>query len=201
MPPPPAPLQWHNTSLSNVSGHFCIQEAVLAAAASALLLLRDVKQRMTFIVGGIALVLMAAPFLPTSYYERMGLITGHEQDQSASTRLAVWQWTYEYALENPLGGGFDSYRGNKFEYRLPQVSENGSTTTVEYKDVVDEARAFHSSIFEVLGEQGWIGLFLWVWLHASGLWQMEKLRRRWRSDVDDRFYTSEVFSNQGFRKY
>ena len=146
----------------------------------ALLLLRDVKRRMTFIVGGIALVLMAAPFLPTSYYERMGLITGHEQDQSASTRLAVWQWTYEYALENPLGGGFDSYRGNKFEYRLPQVSENGSTTTVEYKDVVDEARAFHSSIFEVLGEQGWIGLFLWVWLHASGLWQMEKLRRRWR---------------------
>ena len=146
----------------------------------ALLLLRDVKRRLSFVAAGAAMVLMAAPFLPQSYYERMGLIAGHEEDQSASTRLAVWQWTYNYALENPMGGGFDSYRGNRFEYRLPQVEENANTTMVEYRDVVDEARAFHSSIFEVLGEQGWVGLFLWLWLHASGLWQMERLRRRWR---------------------
>ena len=57
---------------------------------------------------------------------------------------------------------------------------------VEYKDVVDRARAFHSSVFEVLGEQGWPGLFLWLWLHASGLWQMEKIRRRWRGREVDR---------------
>ena len=41
-------------------------------------------------------------------------------------------------------------------------------------------RAFHSSYFEMLGEQGWPGLILWVWLHASGIWQMEWIRRRWR---------------------
>ena len=153
---------------------------LLCIGVLALLLLRDVKRRMAFIIGAAALVLVAAPFLPQSYYERMGLIAGHEEDQSASTRLAVWGWTYEYALENPLGGGFDSYRGNEFAYRLPQVREEGSSTMVEYTDVVDRARAFHSSVFEVLGEQGWPGLFLWLWLHASGLWQMEKIRRRWR---------------------
>lgn len=144
------------------------------------LMLRDVKNRLMYLMAAGALGIMALPFLPTSYYKRMGLIAGHEQDQSASTRIAVWKWTYEYALENPLGGGFDSYRGNKFEYRLPQVEEGSSATKVEFKDVVDEARAFHSSIFEMLGEQGWPGLFLWLWLHASGLWQMEKVRRRWQ---------------------
>jgi hypothetical protein len=32
----------------------------------------------------------------------------------------------------------------------------------------------------MLGEQGWPGLLLWLWLHLSGLWQMERLRSRWR---------------------
>ena len=32
----------------------------------------------------------------------------------------------------------------------------------------------------MLGEQGWPGRFRWLWLHAIGLWHMERLRRRWR---------------------
>ena len=146
----------------------------------ALLMLRDVKRRMGYLAAAMAVVLVAAPFLPQSYYQRMGLIAAHEQDQSASTRLAVWEWTWDYAIENPLGGGFDSYRGNSFEYRMPQIARGDTATLVEYKDVVDKARAFHSSVFEVLGEQGWPGLLLWLWLHANGLWQMERLRRGWR---------------------
>ena len=31
----------------------------------------------------------------------------------------------------------------------------------------------------MLGEQGWPGLDLWLWLQLSGIWQMERLRRRW----------------------
>jgi hypothetical protein len=32
----------------------------------------------------------------------------------------------------------------------------------------------------MLGEQGWPGLILWLWLQALGLWQMEKIRRRYK---------------------
>ena len=46
--------------------------------------------------------------------------------------------------------------------------------------MVDEGRAFHSAYFEMLGEQGWIGLGLWLWFQGLGIWQMERLRRRWR---------------------
>ena len=155
---------------------------LLCIGVLGILALRDVKRRFAFVLGGAALVALVMPFLPQSYYERMGLIAEHNEDQSASTRLAVWGWTLDYVGENPMGGGFDAYRGNKFEYRMPveQENEGGSTVAVEYRDVVDEGRAYHSAVFEMLGEQGWPGLGLWLWLHATGLWQMERLRRRWR---------------------
>ncbi len=155
------------------TGLLCI--AVLAVVA-----LRDVKRRLTFLAAGAALGLMALPFLPQSYYERMSTIGSHDQDQSASTRVAVWQWTFDYATENPFGGGFDAYRGNSFAYKMPVLVTQGNTTAIEYRDVVDKARAYHSAIFEVLGEQGWPGLALWLWIHVLGLWQMERIRRRWR---------------------
>ena len=31
------------------------------------------------------------------------------------------------------------------------------------------------------GEQGWPGLVLWLWLMLSGLWQMERIRHRWKN--------------------
>jgi O-antigen ligase len=46
--------------------------------------------------------------------------------------------------------------------------------------VEDKARAYHSSYFEMLGEQGFPGLILFLLLHAIGLVRMEVLRRRFR---------------------
>lgn len=147
--------------------------------------LRDVKRRLSFIVAGAMLVLVAAPFLPASYYERMGLIAGYQEDASASTRVAVWRWTYDYAMEKPTGGGFDAFRGNRFAYNMPVKEETGdNTVSIEYREVVDEGRAYHSAIFEMLGEQGWPGLFMWLTFQGLGLWQMERLRRRFRGRTD-----------------
>ncbi len=153
---------------------------LLCIAVLGLLILRDVKRRMVFIAAGAALGLAALPFLPQSYYERMSTINSPQGDESASTRVAVWQWTLDYASENPFGGGFDAYRGNKFTYNIPVTEEAGNTMAVEYREVTDEARAYHSAIFEMLGEQGWPGLTLWLLLQLLGVWQMERLRRRWR---------------------
>ena len=155
------------------TGLLCI--AVLGA-----MLLRDVKRRFLYLGAGAVLALMALPFLPQSWYQRMGTLEATEEDTSASTRIAVWEWTIDYANSHPFGGGFDAYRGNKFTYKLPVRTESGNTTSVQYQDHTDQARAYHSAIFEMLGEQGWPGLILWLWLHALGLWQMERIRRGWR---------------------
>ncbi len=153
---------------------------LLAIGVLALLMLRDVKKRVFYLAGAAALGLVALPFLPASYYERMATITAPSGDQSASTRVAVWQWTIDYAAENPFGGGFDAYRGNSFTYEMPVTQEAGNTVAVDYQPVTDKSRAYHSAVFEMLGEQGYPGLILWLALHILGLVQMERIRRRWR---------------------
>ncbi len=158
---------------------------LLCIAALAILLLRYTKQRFAFIAAAGVLGLTALPFLPASYYERMATIAQPGGDESASTRVAVWQWTLDYASRNPFGGGFDSYRANSFTYTLPVREEVGNTTSVEYREVVDEGRAFHSALFEILGEQGYPGLIIWLTLHGLGVFQMERIYRRWKGADDE----------------
>ena len=154
---------------------------LLCIAVLGLLLLRTVRNRIAYIVGAAALGLVALPFLPASYWERMSTITQHGGDQSASTRVAVWEWTLDYVGEHPFGGGFDAYRGNSFKYVMPQRVDEGSSVSIEYVEVEDKGRAYHSSYFELLGEQGWPGFLVWMALQVTGLWQMERLRRRYRT--------------------
>ena len=154
---------------------------IVCIAVLGILMMRSVKNR--FVYAGVAgVVLFAAlPFLPQSFTERMGTIANHQEDESASTRIAVWRWTLDYVGEKPLGGGFDAYRSNSFTYRMPVSEGTQANRSIRYEEVTDQARAYHSSYFEMLGEQGWPGLTLWLWLHAIGLWQMERLRRRLRA--------------------
>ena len=154
---------------------------LLCIAVLGVLLLRTVKNRIAYIAGAAALGLVALPFLPASYWERMSTITEHGGDQSASTRVAVWEWTLDYVSEHPFGGGFDAYRGNSFKYIMLERKEEGSSVSVEYVEVEDKGRAYHSSYFELLGEQGYPGFIAWMALQLTGLWQMERLRRRYRT--------------------
>jgi len=154
---------------------------LLCIAALAVLMLRYTRRRLMFVAGAGLLGLVALPFLPQSYYDRMATIAEPGGDESASTRVAVWKWTLDYVEQRPLGGGFDAYRSNRFTYVMPVKKTDGNTTTVTYQEVEDKARAYHSSIFEMLGEQGWPGLAMWLMLHALGLWQMERIQRRWKT--------------------
>ena len=153
---------------------------LLCLALIGVLSLRYIKRRMLFIgLAGVA-GLMALPFLPQSFKERMGTIENHQSDNSASTRVAVWKWTLDYVQDNPGGGGFDAYRANRIKYRTVVAKTSGGQTSLEFQDVEDKGRAYHSSYFEMLGEQGYFGLALWLWIQALGLWQMERIQRRWR---------------------
>ena len=154
---------------------------LICIAVLAVLSLRSVKRRMLYMgLLGVG-ALIAVPLLPATFTQRMGTIENHASDESASTRLAVWAWTYAYAKDHPLGGGFDAYRGNQLTVSTSAEKTAGNTTSVEETDVADAARAYHSSYFEMLGEQGWPGLSLWLWLHLTGLWQMERIRARWKN--------------------
>ena len=146
--------------------------------------LRDVKRRFMYVALIGAAGLLVVPLLPASFTQRMETIGDHKADQSASTRLAVWRWTIAFAKDNPLGGGFDAYRQNRLSIEIVDTAASGNTTAIETTTVVDQARAYHSAYFEMLGEQGYPGLALWLLLHILGVWQMERIYRRHRRDPD-----------------
>lgn len=158
---------------------------LVCIAALGVLLLRYTQRRFLVMAAAGMIGVAALPFLPQSYYDRMSTIAQPGGDESASTRMQVWEWTLDYVDENPLGGGFDSYRSNSFTYTMPVREEVGNTVSVEYKEVTDEARAFHSAIFELLGEQGYPGLAIWLLLHGLGVWQMERTYRRWKGVTEE----------------
>ncbi|MBB4860019.1 putative O-glycosylation ligase (exosortase A-associated) [Novosphingobium chloroacetimidivorans] len=146
----------------------------------AVLYLRTAKHRFLIVALMSGAVALAVPFLPASYTERMGTIENNQSDKSASTRLAVWKWTLGYVGSHPFGGGFEVYLGNTLRFETVVAQTSGSTTILRTQVQEDSGRAFHSSYFEMLGEQGIPGFLLWLTLQISGLLQMEMIRRRWR---------------------
>jgi O-antigen ligase len=157
---------------------------LLCIGVLCLLSLRSVKRPFLYIASIVLIGLVAVPFLPDSYTKRMSTIENHESDQSASTRVAVWKWTFDYAKDHPLGGGFDAFRSNKLRIETRDVASSGNTASVDVDYSVDQARAYHSAYFEMLGEQGWPGLIIWLSMHGLGLVQLEGVRRKLRKSDD-----------------
>lgn len=165
---------------------------LICIGALALLTLRNVKNRIAYMaMVGVALA-VAVPLLPDSYTSRMSTIKGYQSDASASTRLAVWGWTWDYVRDNPLGGGFEAYRQNRLRIDTVQTRETGDVQVVATAQLQDQGRAYHSSYFEMLGEQGFPGLILYLLIHAAGLIRMEALRRRFRAAEGEESWISPL---------
>ncbi len=146
--------------------------------------LRQTKRRFVYLGMVATAAVVAVPMLPASFTARMNTIKGYQADQSASTRLAVWQWTIDYVGDHPFGGGFDAFRGNHIRVETSKTVGDGGQAEVTSAVQDDQARAYHSSYFEMLGEQGYPGLALWLLIHLTGLIRMEVLRARYRKSEE-----------------
>ncbi|QBM74785.1 putative O-glycosylation ligase, exosortase A system-associated [Sphingomonas sp. AAP5] len=158
---------------------------LLCIGLVAVLMLRDAKRKVLYLCLLATAGMIAVPFLPSSFTNRMSTIKTYKGDESASTRLAVWGWTWDYAKEHPMGGGFEMYRQNKIRYDTERVEGTAANATVDRHLTVDQARAFHSAYFEMLGEQGFPGLILWLSISLIGIFRMEVLRHRYRKAAAD----------------
>ena len=113
-------------------------------------------------------------FMPESWHERMDTIRNYEEDGSAMGRIFAWQTAINIANDRVFGAGYDMYYNPVFAAYAPGAGGSKFDPTI--------ARAAHSIYFQVLGEHGYIGVFLFmmVWLTA---WRMAAgLRRDTRDD-------------------
>lgn len=104
-----------------------------------------------FLVGGVICfaILLVLPMMPESWWDRMQSIQSYESDASAMGRINAWIVAWEVAKHNFFGGGMS--------YQLPIFfSLYGLYET--------NVRAAHSIYFQMLGNHGFIGLFLYLML-------------------------------------
>lgn len=132
------------------------------------LLMRSRRKILTIVVVGLAVI--GAGFVTGSRWDaRMETTDHYGNDVSALTRLAVWKWTIKFSMTHPFGGGYESYVVNTIK-----------TTTAKGGTLIQHGRAFHNSFIEMLGEQGYPGLVMFLLLCGRTLLAMQRIRRRVR---------------------
>lgn len=110
-------------------------------------------------------------FMPQTWFDRMNTTTDYENDGSAMGRINAWIVAYDVAISEPTGGGYQmlSYETTYQAFGRTEEMQN-----------IGFAIDAHSIYFEVLGEHGFIGLFIFLafiitsW--RQGTWVIKQAR-------------------------
>jgi probable O-glycosylation ligase (exosortase A-associated) len=133
-------------SLASIIGSYSRGGFIAMAAMLAFFLMKGRAKFATAILAMCA-VLTALAFMPDKYTERLSTINDYREDSSMQGRFDAWRVAFETASDNFFGAGFDGPRqAVVWQHYLP--------------DAVP--RASHSIYFMVLGEHGFLGLFLYL---------------------------------------
>ena len=142
-----------------------------------------------------------------SWDQRIQTIGEYATEGSALTRLLVWQWTLGYVSTHPLGGSFDAFGINSIVMPPDALNPGGFIQT---------GRAWHSSYFEMLGELGWPGLFMFLLVATWSMISLLRLSRKcrkipdlvWVADMSDAvqagmmvFLSAGAFVSVGFQPH
>jgi len=150
--------------------------ALLAMLAIGLFLW--IKSRNKIVTGTYIFIAVAiiGAVMPQEWYDRMNTIQDYQQDNSALGRINAWHTAFNVASARITGGGFETFSAPTFRQFAPDPW-----------DVHD----VHSIYFEQIGEQGFIGLFLFLllglfaWLRARQVIQACKGNpdTKWAADL------------------
>ena len=103
--------------------------------------------------------------IPDKWFDRMTSIKTYKQVGSATARLEAWETAWKVALARPLtGGGFQIIDDT-------ELSQNFNPTATE------RSVGVHSIYFEVLSENGFITLGIFLVLLASSIISTRKVRK------------------------
>ena len=145
----------------------------LGVVVLVVMLFLKTRRRLLIGIGVATVLIVGVNFMPDFWYARMESIAAYQEDASAQGRFNAWAYAIDVALAHPItGGGFGAFLGN---------------TTWDY----GFGRAAHSIYFQMLGEQGFVGLALYLslgvatYLTGGAIVRKAKARPelRWASDL------------------
>lgn len=125
--------------------------AFLAIGAMTLVLWWRSDKKLAVGIGIVLVAVLLLPLMPDAWWDRMSTINTYEEDLSAQGRLNGWYVATQVALHNFFGGGM--------AYQYPIYFDL-------YGLYNNNPIAAHSIYFQILGNHGFIGLFLFLalWL-------------------------------------
>jgi probable O-glycosylation ligase (exosortase A-associated) len=143
--------------------------ALVAIAATLVFFCWKTKRKLQVMLVVMIAVPVVLSFMPEHWYSRMDTITNYQQDGSANMRLNSWGTMTNIANDRPIfGGGFELATRAVYARYAP--------------DPRFPPQVAHSIYFQALGEHGYVGLmlFLWlqfmVWRNASALIRITRNR-------------------------
>lgn len=123
-------------------------------------------------------------FMPQSWHDRMQTIITYKEEGSANTRMIQWGYAIDISMERPLfGNGFDAFFHQPYYFK--HVAH------------LDNNRAVHSNYFQVLGEQGYIGIMMYLGLLISMIVGAKKGAKMCQ-DRDDLKWASAILASLQF---
>jgi probable O-glycosylation ligase (exosortase A-associated) len=127
--------------------------AFLGASAMGLMLWLKSKNKILIGISIIVCVSLVWSFMPQAWFDRMNTISTYEEDGSAMGRINAWWFAFNLAKAHPIvGGGYQAFTPELF---------------LQYAPIPDDFHDAHSIYFEVLAEQGFIGLSIFLALGLS----------------------------------
>ncbi len=158
---------------------------LLAIAAMGGFMLIKSKKRMMMIVVLVLSIPVAIAFMPDHWMDRMQTVQTYEEDTSAMGRITAWMFATEMAKARFSGGGFESFTPVNYHLYAPEVVE------MLMEKAGGRYQGAHSSYFSVLGEHGFVGLFLFLMLGfvswRTGSWVM-----KYAADSDSLAWAKEL---------
>ena len=160
---------------------------LLCIGLLALLMLRDVEAQARCISRCSARSGWSrCPFLPSAFTDRMRRSRPTRPTNPPRPGSRCGNGRRTTPRTHPFGGGFEAYRQNQIRYDIVKVGRRRQDNAKLDTTLRSTRRApITSAYFEMLGEQGYPGLVLWLVINLIGLFRMEVLRRRYRKATGD----------------
>lgn len=173
-------VRWGLVSAMMLSGIAAVgsqsRGGLVALVAMGLFLWLKSRQKLMLGMYIVLVVGVIHAVMPQTWYDRMYTIKTYEEDTSALGRINAWHTAFNVAKDRVTGGGYDMFQPPTFSRYAPEP--------FRVHDV-------HSIYFEVMGEQGFIGLGMFVllaiftWLRANQVIRKCKSdpERKWAADL------------------
>jgi len=152
--------------------------AWIGLAAISLFLFMQTKRKLLIAVAMVPIGMAAIAFTPEKLFERADTIAEYQEDLSALQRLQGWGVAFNVATRHPLGAGFilDATPVDKWmEYANFQ------------NPAFNRSNAAHSIYFQMLGDHGFLGLAMFMFVIIATFVTLQRTRRLVAKDANRRW--------------